>query len=92
VFTGGIPPEVIGPILKPPVDVLPEGDRRKALRASGSSAPPDVQRFLRRKNTVESLGKPVIRGTRIPVELLLRKLAEGGSLTDLLNIASKDLA
>lgn len=25
------------------------------------------------------LGKPVIRGTRIPVELLLRKLAEGAT-------------
>jgi len=31
------------------------------------------------------LGKPVIRGTRIPVELLLRKLAEGASEGDLLD-------
>ena len=31
------------------------------------------------------LGKPVIRGTRIPVELLLRKLAEGASEADLLD-------
>jgi uncharacterized protein (DUF433 family) len=30
------------------------------------------------------LGKPVIRGTRIPVELLLRKLSEGASEGDLL--------
>jgi uncharacterized protein (DUF433 family) len=30
------------------------------------------------------LGKPVIRGTRIPVELLLRKLGEGASEEDLL--------
>lgn len=30
------------------------------------------------------LGKPVIRGTRITVELLLRKLAEGASHKDLL--------
>lgn len=30
------------------------------------------------------LGKPVIRGTRIPVELILRKLSEGASATDLL--------
>ncbi len=30
------------------------------------------------------LGKPVIRGTRIPVELILRKLSEGGFETDLL--------
>jgi uncharacterized protein (DUF433 family) len=31
------------------------------------------------------LGKPVIRGTRIPVELLLRKLAEGAAIEDLLD-------
>ena len=31
------------------------------------------------------LGKPVIRGTRIPVELLLRKLAEGAMIEDLLD-------
>ena len=31
------------------------------------------------------LGKPVIRNTRIPVELLLRKLAEGASTSDLLD-------
>ncbi len=30
-------------------------------------------------------GKPVIRGTRIPVELLLRKLAEGATVEDLLD-------
>jgi uncharacterized protein (DUF433 family) len=30
------------------------------------------------------LGKPVIRGTRIPVELILRKLAEGLTEADLL--------
>jgi len=29
-------------------------------------------------------GKPVVRGTRIPVELLLRKLSEGASVDDLL--------
>jgi len=29
------------------------------------------------------MGKPVIRGTRIPVELLLRKLSEGASEADL---------
>lgn len=29
-------------------------------------------------------GKPVIRGTRVPVELLLRKLAEGATIPDLL--------
>ena len=31
------------------------------------------------------LGKPVIRGTRIPVELLLRKLSEGASEKELLD-------
>jgi uncharacterized protein (DUF433 family) len=31
------------------------------------------------------MGKPVIRGTRIPVELLLRKLADGATETDLLD-------
>jgi uncharacterized protein (DUF433 family) len=30
-------------------------------------------------------GKPVIRGTRVPVELLLRKLAEGATIPDLLD-------
>jgi len=31
------------------------------------------------------LGKPVIRGTRIPVELLLRELAEGATEAELLD-------
>ena len=31
------------------------------------------------------LGKPVIRGTRIPVELILRKLGEGATEADLLD-------
>jgi uncharacterized protein (DUF433 family) len=31
------------------------------------------------------LGKPVIKGTRIPVELIVRKLGEGASIEDLLN-------
>jgi uncharacterized protein (DUF433 family) len=31
------------------------------------------------------LGKPVIRGTRIPVELILRKLSEGAMEPDLLD-------
>ena len=29
------------------------------------------------------LGKPVIRGTRVPVELILRKLSEGATEEDL---------
>jgi uncharacterized protein (DUF433 family) len=31
------------------------------------------------------MGKPVIRGTRIPVELLLRKLGEGATEAELLD-------
>ncbi|MBE2234602.1 MAG: DUF433 domain-containing protein [Anaerolinea sp.] len=31
------------------------------------------------------LGKPVIRDTRIPVELIIRKLSEGASEADLLD-------
>lgn len=31
------------------------------------------------------LGKPVVRGTRIPVELVLRKLAEGATMADVLD-------
>lgn len=30
-------------------------------------------------------GKPVIRGTRVPAELILRKLAEGATIEDLLD-------
>ncbi len=32
------------------------------------------------------LGKPVVRGTRLTVELLLRKIAEGATATDLLQM------
>ena len=35
------------------------------------------------------LGRPVVRGTRIPVELLLRKLSEGASFDDLLDAYPK---
>lgn len=35
------------------------------------------------------MGKPVIRGTRIPVELILRKLGEGASEDDLLDAYPK---
>ena len=31
------------------------------------------------------MGKPVVRGTRIPVELILRKLSEGATEEDLLD-------
>ena len=36
-------------------------------------------------NSKIMLGKPVIRGTRIPVELILRKLGEGATVEDLLD-------
>lgn len=32
-----------------------------------------------------TLGKPVIKGTRIPVELILRKLSEGATVEELLD-------
>jgi uncharacterized protein (DUF433 family) len=34
-------------------------------------------------------GKPVVRNTRIPVELLLRKLAEGATLEELMDAYSR---
>jgi uncharacterized protein (DUF433 family) len=41
------------------------------------------------------MGKPVIRGTRIPVELILRRLAEGASEAELLedypHLATEDI-
>lgn len=36
-------------------------------------------------NPAVMLGKPVIRGTRIPVELILRKLSEGATESELLD-------
>ena len=36
-------------------------------------------------NPKKMLGKPVIRGTRITVELILRKLGEGATVDDLLD-------
>ncbi len=35
------------------------------------------------------MGKPVIRGTRITVELILRKLSEGATETDLMDAYPK---
>jgi uncharacterized protein (DUF433 family) len=41
------------------------------------------------------LGKPVIKGTRIPVELIVRKIGEGAQIEDLLdaypNIRKEDI-
>ena len=35
------------------------------------------------------LGKPVIKGTRITIELILRKLSEGATATDILEMYPK---
>lgn len=40
-------------------------------------------------NSSVMLGKPVIRNTRIPVELVLRKLSEGAAVGDLLDAYPK---
>ena len=41
------------------------------------------------------MGKPVIKGTRIPVELILRKLGEGATIEELLemypNLTKEDI-
>ena len=46
-------------------------------------------------NAAVMQGKPVIKGTRIPVELLLRKLGEGATDRDLLdaypNLTARDI-
>ena len=46
-------------------------------------------------NPAVMMGKPVIRGTRITVELILRKLAEGASESELLqdypHLAAEDI-
>lgn len=46
-------------------------------------------------NAAVMQGKPVIKGTRIPVELLLRKLGEGATERDLMdaypNLAAGDI-
>ena len=36
-------------------------------------------------NPAVMLGKPVVRNSRVPVELVLRKLAEGAAVADLLD-------
>jgi uncharacterized protein (DUF433 family) len=40
-------------------------------------------------NAKVMMGKPVIRGTRIPVELILRKLSEGARENDILEAYPK---
>ena len=43
----------------------------------------DYNEYLESKSDV-MLGKPVIKGTRITVELILRMLSEGASVNDIL--------
>ena len=43
----------------------------------------DLHEFIEIKHYI-MLGKPVIRGTRIPVELIVRKLGEGATIEELL--------
>lgn len=40
-------------------------------------------------NSKVMMGKPVIRSTRIPVELILRKLGEGATEADFLDACSR---
>ena len=44
----------------------------------------DVYNLIEVKSDV-MLGKPVIKGTRIPVELIVRKLGEGATIEELLD-------
>ena len=42
--------------------------------------------LLIERNPAVMLGKPIIKGTRITVELLMRKLADGFTITDILDM------
>lgn len=43
----------------------------------------EYQQYVERNPEV-MLGKPIIKGTRITIELIMRKLADGYSISDLL--------
>jgi uncharacterized protein (DUF433 family) len=43
----------------------------------------EKQQYIERNPDI-MLGKPIIKGTRITVELIMRKLADGYDITDLL--------
>ena len=43
----------------------------------------DYKRYIERNPNI-MMGKPIIKGTRITVELLMRKLADGYNIDDLL--------
>ena len=68
------------------LEAIDQCDRRQTTRMSDLA-----QRFIMTLTArIEidpdvMLGKPVIRGTRIPIELILRKLSDGASDADLLD-------
>lgn len=45
-----------------------------------------MQHTLIERNPQVMLGKPIIKGTRITVELLMRKLADGFTVEDILSM------
>jgi uncharacterized protein (DUF433 family) len=45
-----------------------------------------MNHILIERNPAIMLGKPVIKGTRITVELLMRKFADGFTVTDILDM------
>ena len=45
-----------------------------------------MNHVLIERNPAIMLGKPIIKGTRITVELLMRKLSEGFTVEDILNM------
>jgi uncharacterized protein (DUF433 family) len=45
-----------------------------------------MNHILIERNPAIMLGKPIIKGTRITVELLMRKFADGFTVTDILDM------
>ena len=56
---------------------------RPGLLLDGKIRPTVTERIEINPDVMQ--GKPVIRGTRVPAELILRKLSEGASIEDLLD-------
>ena len=57
--------------------------RRRRAPAVTKVIPASRARRPCRRGHSGPVGKPVVRGTRIPVQLVLRRLAEGATFTDL---------
>jgi uncharacterized protein (DUF433 family) len=62
---------------------MPKRDRRRHRRIVKKVAMTLTDRIEVNPRVMH--GKPVIRGTRIPVELILRKLSEGATVADLID-------